>query len=240
MLSVKNLTVEVDGKRLLNQVTLRLALGEKVALFGPNGAGKTTFLMTLLGHPRYRVISGKITFKGQDVTKLPINKRAKLGLAIAFQQPPRIRGVKLNELISLASQGLKKKEIKELARKVNMEKFLDREVNFGFSGGELKRSEIFQLMAMQPSLLLLDEPDSGVDVENIELVGEALNELIKGKSALVITHHGHILDYVKADKAYVLYEGRIACCGKPEKIIQEIKEKGYSGCVKCQELEKEV
>ncbi len=237
MLAVINLSVEVDGKKLLNQVNLRLVEGEKVALFGPNGAGKTTFLMTLLGHPRYKVTSGKIVFKGKDITKLPINKRAQLGLAMAFQHPPHIRGVKLNELIDLASQGFKEAEIKELARQVNMGNFLDREVNFGFSGGEMKRSEIFQLMVMQPSLLLLDEPDSGVDVENIELVGEALNKLVKGKSALIITHHGHILDYVKADKAYVLYDGRVACCGQPEKILQEIKEKGYSGCVKCQELE---
>lgn len=139
-------------------------------------------------------------------------------------------------MIGLAGQSLKAKEIKELARQVNMEKFLDREVNFGFSNGEMKRSEIFQLMAMKPSLLLLDEPDSRVDVENIKLVGEALNKLIKGKSALIITHHGHILDYLKADKAYVLYKERIACCGKPEKILEEINEKGYSGCVKCREL----
>jgi Fe-S cluster assembly ATP-binding protein len=161
-----------------------------------------------------------------------------MGMAIAFQQPPHIRGVKLRELLHIAADGFSERKIKALASEVNMEEFLDREVNFGFSGGEKKRSEILQLMSMNSDLIMLDEPDSGVDIENIEIIGEALQNFLKEKSALVITHHGHILDYIKVNRAYVLYNGRIACCGKPEKIMAQIKEKGYAACAKCEEVKK--
>jgi Fe-S cluster assembly ATP-binding protein len=238
MLSVKDLHVQVEGKTLLKGVSLFISPGEKVALLGPNGAGKTTLLLTLLGHPRYEIKKGEIIFKGKNITHLPINERAKMGMAIAFQQPPHIRGVKLRELLHIAADGLSEKRLESLAQKVNMREFLEREVNFGFSGGEKKRSEILQLMSMNPDLIMLDEPDSGVDIENIEIIGKALQDFLKGKSALVITHHGHILDYIEVNKAYVLYDGKIACCGEPEKILTQVKEKGYAACARCEEAKK--
>jgi Fe-S cluster assembly ATP-binding protein len=238
MLSVKDLNVQVEGKILLRGVSLSISPGEKVALLGPNGAGKTTLLLALLGHPRYKIKKGEIIFKGKNITHFPINERAKMGMAIAFQQPPHIRGVKLRELLHIAADGLSERKIESLAQKVNMREFLEREVNFGFSGGEKKRSEILQLMSMNPDLIMLDEPDSGVDIENIEIIGKALQDFLKGKSALVITHHGHILDYIEVNKAYVLYDGKIACCGEPEKILTQIKEKGYAACAQCEEAKK--
>ncbi len=234
ILEVKNLTVEVDSKKLLKNLSFFIEEGETVALFGPNGAGKSSLLYTLLGFPNYKVKEGKIFFKGQDITGLPVNERVKIGLGVSFQNPPRLRGVKLIDMLKLVGKD-KKNNHQALVRRLKMEGFLSRDVNRGFSGGEIKRSEILQLLVQQPDLALLDEPDSGVDLENIELVGKEIEELVKDHSALLITHHGHILNYISADRALVLYEGRLACQGKPEKILAEIKEKGYSGCVECPE-----
>ncbi len=237
ILEVKNLTVEVDGKRLLKSLSFSIEEGETVALFGPNGAGKSSLLYTILGFPNYKVKEGKILFKGKDITDFPVNERIKIGLGVSFQNPPRLRGVKLIDMLNLVGKE-KNDDYQTLALRLKMDGFLFRDVNRGFSGGEIKRSEILQLLVQQPDLALLDEPDSGVDLENIELVGKEIEELIKDRSALLITHHGHILNYISADRALVLYEGRLACQGKPDKILAEIKEKGYSGCVECPECQR--
>lgn len=232
LLEVKNLAVSIEGRALIRDLSFSLEEGETVALFGPNGAGKSSLLYTILGFPRYKVEKGTIFFKGKDVTFTPTNERVRLGLGVSFQHPPGLRGISLMDMLRIVGRREKEDYIEE-SRRVNMENFLDRNVNIGFSGGEMKRSEILQLLVQQPDLALLDEPDSGVDLENMELLGIEIEELIKERSALIITHQGHILNYVSADRAMLLFDGNIGCQGPPDKILRDIKEKGYGGCVEC-------
>ena len=232
LLEVNGLTVEVSGKRVLEDVNLQIAKGEVHVLFGPNGSGKSTLLMSILGFPAYRVISGEIIFKGKDITNLPINERVSLGINVAFQNPPAIRGVKLGEIIShwIPDQRM----VDNLLEKVNFPReFLKRDVNLGFSGGEIKKSEILQMLAQGGDFLMLDEPDSGVDVENLQLVGRVIDDMLRDRSGLIITHQGHILRFVNVDVAHVLIEGTIACSGKPTKILSQILREGYGWCLKC-------
>ncbi len=232
LLEVKNLTVEVSGKRILEDVNLQIAKGEVHVLFGPNGSGKSTLLMTILGFPAYKVLSGEIIFKGKEITNLPINERVKLGISVAFQNPPAIRGVKLGGIISHWTPD--QEEINRLLERVNFPpEFLRRDVNLGFSGGEIKKSEVLQILAQGGDFLMFDEPDSGVDVENLQLIGRVIDEVLRGRSGLIITHQGHILRFVNADVAHVLIKGTIACSGKPTRILSQILREGYGWCMKC-------
>jgi len=232
LLEVKNLAVEVSGKRILEDVDLQIAKGEVHVLFGPNGSGKSTLLMTILGFPAYKVVSGEIWFKGKEITDLPINERVKLGINVAFQNPPSIRGVKLGGIISHWIH--EENEVNKLLEKVKFPpEFLRRDVNLGFSGGEIKKSEILQLLAQGGDFLMLDEPDSGVDVENLQLIGRVIDEMLMDRSGLIITHQGYILRFVNADVAHVLIEGTIACSGKPTKVLSQILREGYGWCLKC-------
>lgn len=242
MLRVEGLTVEVGGKEIIHSVSLNIGVGETHALFGPNGSGKTTLLMAIMGFPRYQVTKGCILFKGEDITRLPVDERARLGMGIAFQRPPVVRGVKAREMVR-ACMGEREDGpvIDEMATRLNLGELLDREINYGFSGGEIKRSELLQLLAQSPELVLLDEPDSGVDLVNIALVGEMINELLQKErmrtrthAGLIITHTGHILDYVNADKAYVLLDGSLWCQGNARELLASIKSHGYKGCAVCQ------
>ncbi len=243
MLEIKDLTVEVEGKEIVRDLHLNIEEGEVHVLFGPNGCGKTTLLMTLLGFPSYNVTRGRITFKGVDITNLPTNERVKLGMGMSFQHPPEIRGVKLGDMVNIA-QGRKEDVIDEdviaLAKRLNISiDFLNRDVNLGFSGGEVKRSEILQLLAQAPDFIMFDEPDSGVDIENIELIGEIMSELLdrnkmpskRDKSGLIITHSGSIMRHIKADRAHVMLGGRIACSGMPDEITKNVMETGFERCV---------
>jgi len=243
MLEIKDLTVEVEEKEIVRDLNLNIEEGEVHVLFGPNGCGKTTLLMTLLGFPSYKVTKGSITFKGVDITNLPTNERVKLGMGMSFQHPPEIRGVKLGDMVNIA-QGRKEERIDEdviaLAKRLNISiDFLNRDVNLGFSGGEVKRSEILQLLAQAPDFIMFDEPDSGVDVENIELIGEIMSELLdrkklpskREKSGLIITHSGSIMHHIKVDRAHVMLEGRIACSGMPDEITKNVMENGFERCV---------
>ena len=242
MLEIEDLSVEVEGKEIVHDISVNVDIGETLVLFGPNGSGKTTLLMAIMGFPRYRVTKGRIVFKGQDITHLPVDERARMGIGILFQRPPVVRGVKMREMVRAC---LGEREdgyvIDEMAQRLNLVDLLDREVNYGFSGGEVKRSELLQLMAQSPEFVLLDEPDSGVDLVNISLVGEMINELLqkdrmrsRTHSGLIITHTGHILDYVNADRACVLLNGGIWCRGNPREILASIKSHGYEGCAVCQ------
>jgi Fe-S cluster assembly ATP-binding protein len=242
MLEIRNLAVAVEGKRILHDVNLTIRTGETHVLFGPNGSGKTTLLMTIMGFPKYRVTQGSIIFNGKDITKLPLDERARLGIGMSFQRPPVVRGVKTRDMVAACLKGQEKDEgIEKLAEKADLADFLDREINYGFSGGEIKRSELMQLLAQKPELTLLDEPESGVDLVNIALIGELINELLEKHcpirfrrcSGFIITHTGHILDYVDARTGYVMCEGRIGCEGDPHEILKTIKEKGYGECIKC-------
>ena len=242
MLEVEGLTVEVEGKEIIHDISLNVDVGETLVLFGPNGSGKTTLLMAMMGFPRYRVTKGRIVWGGQDITHLPVDERARLGMGILFQRPPVVRGVKTKEMVK-ACLGSKEDGyvIEQMAQRLNLVELMDREVNYGFSGGEVKRSELLQLMAQGPEFVLLDEPDSGVDLVNISLVGEMINELLqkdrmrtRTHSGLIITHTGHILDYVNTDRACVLLDGQIWCRGNPREILASIKSHGYEGCAVCQ------
>jgi len=241
MLQIQNLSVETDGKEILHDVSLFIGAGETHALFGPNGSGKTTLLMTIMGFPRYNVTAGRIFFKGQDITRASLDERARLGIGVSFQRPPVVRGVKTRDLILAAMGGRGNgREIDRMAERLEMQDLMEREVNLGFSGGEIKRSELLQLMAQRPDLALLDEPESGVDLVSIALIGEMINELLqheikrhRTRSGLIITHTGHILDYVHASKGYVLLDGRIRCERDARECLLTIKQRGYKGCIEC-------
>ncbi|MEN2986062.1 MAG: ABC transporter ATP-binding protein [Thermodesulfovibrionaceae bacterium] len=241
MLVVENLYVSVEGIKVLEDINFSLDYGEIAVLFGPNGSGKTTLIMTLMGFPKYKVEKGKIYFKGVDVTDKDLSERAKMGMGISFQRPPIVRGVSLKKLLTIISNG-QKEEILTYAEKLNLTNHLNRNVNEGFSGGEVKRAEILQLLMQKPELIFIDEPESGVDLENIVLIGEMTNHLLgrdqrvkdPKRSAIIITHTGYILDYVNADKGYILFNGKLLCRGNPRDILAEIKKNGYRRCATCQ------
>lgn len=178
MLKLENLSVSINGKQILHDINLHIKPGEVHVFFGPNGVGKSTIIGTIMGFSRYEVTSGKIFFKGVDITEAPVYERAKLGIGVMLQRPPTISGLKLRNMIKIC--GANEDEVEIMAKEMKLDKFLDRPVNDGFSGGEIKRSELLQLMAQQPDLLLLDEPESGVDIESIALVGKISNYIING------------------------------------------------------------
>jgi Fe-S cluster assembly ATP-binding protein len=243
MLDVRDLDVEVDGRQILYDVNLSVGDGETHALFGPNGGGKTTLLMAIMGFPRYKITKGQILFKGEDITTASLDERARLGIGMSFQRPPVVRGVRTADIVTAAAlnRGRETSEsLGDLAQRLNMVDLMDREINYGFSGGEIKRSELLQLMAQAPDLVLLDEPESGVDLVNMALIGQMINELLqkqlhreRWRSCLIITHTGHILDYVRAGKGYVLLNGTIPCERDALEVLDSIKENGYEGCVRC-------
>ena len=243
-MEIKNLSVSVEDKKILNDVNLYVQRGETIVLFGPNGSGKTSFLKTVMGIPQYRVESGSILYKGEEITSRSIDERARSGIGMVFQHPPAVRGVKLKDMLHMCMEknaAFKEERITAAAEKLNFSDFLDRDVNLGFSGGEIKRSELLQLLAQDPQFVMLDEPDSGVDLVNINLVGTVINELLeknkradkRTKAGLIITHAGHILDYVNADRAYVMLNGTVRCFGSPRDILEDIRTKGYEECVRC-------
>jgi Fe-S cluster assembly ATP-binding protein len=244
MIEMKNLTVSVEGKKILNGVNLTIGDGETVVLFGPNGSGKTSLLKTIMGMPQYKVESGNIIYRGNEMTARSIDERARLGIGMVYQNPPAVRGVRLKEMLRICMEKngtYEEERISEAAEKLNLTDFLDRDINLGFSGGEIKRSELLQLFAQNPAFVMLDEPDSGVDLVNINLVGTVINELLEKdkrkdkriKAGLIITHAGYILDYVNADRAYVMLEGTVTCSGNPRDVLEDIRTKGFKGCMQC-------
>jgi len=240
MLQVKNLYVNVGDKEVLHDINLQIDDGETHVLLGPNGSGKTTLLMTLMGYSNYTVTKGSIAYNGEDVTNMHANERAKRGIGMLFQRPPTISGLKLGKMLTAISR-TKQENITEMAKSVHMDKFLERDINKGFSGGEIKRSEVLQLMIQNPDFVMLDEPESGVDLENISLIGTTIGSLLekdkhranRKKSGLVITHTGYILDYLDADKGHVMCDGQIRCHGNPREILKDIKQRGYKECLEC-------
>ncbi|MBW2072695.1 MAG: ABC transporter ATP-binding protein [Deltaproteobacteria bacterium] len=239
MLEVNDLWVEVNDTQVLKGVSFRIPPGETHILFGKNGSGKSTLLMTLMGFRRYKVTQGQIIFKGKDITNLPVNARARMGMGLAFQRPPSIRGVKTRDIFNICNNNGVSCEA--LAEKFQFSDLLDRELNVGFSGGEMKKCEILQLLLQDPDLVLLDEPESGVDLENLEVLGKAINKLLqkylwrqRAKSGLIISHVGFILNYVEADAGYVLMDGRIHCHGNPRELFRGIQRHGYRECIECQ------
>ena len=232
MLQIDDLHVEIAGTPGLKGVRLQIRPGETFRLFGPNGSGKTTLLMTLMGFSGYTVTQGSIRFKGRDVTNAPMYERARLGMGMSFQRPPTIHGLPVRTLLQMCARN-QDVDIDALARRVNFDHFLDRDVNDGFSGGEIKRSEMLQLMAQKPDLVLFDEPESGVDLENMAVIGQTAKRLLSGrqaedpdgcrgrqplksdKSGLVITHTAYILETVHAYRGPAMYEGPLCRDGPP-------------------------
>ncbi len=250
MLSISDLAISVNGQQILKKIDLHIDTGETLVLFGPNGSGKTTLLMALMGFEKYKIDRGEIRLKDQDITHLPTWERVKLGLGMMFQRPPTVKGVDVRTLAQLA--GASDKNIEQLSQRLNSTGLLDRSVNEGFSGGEIKRSELLQLAAQQPDLLLLDEPESGVDVESIGMIGAAVNDLLhenvigenqhltekerhkqRRRSGLIITHTGYILDYISADRGIVFLDGHVVCEDHPLEILKTIRKKGFEECKKC-------
>jgi Fe-S cluster assembly ATP-binding protein len=242
MLEIKQLAVAVEDKEILHDINMTIHTGETHVLFGPNGSGKTTLLLALMGFPKYKVIEGEIRFHGENITDLPLDERARLGIGLSFQRPPVVRGVKTRDIVAACLGGRgDERIISDLAREADLSDLMGREINYGFSGGEIKRSEMMQLLAQRPELALLDEPESGVDLENIAVIGRLINGILEKECpirlrksmGLIITHTGHILEFVNARTGYVMLNGRIGCEGDPHEILATIKSHGYGDCVNC-------
>lgn len=241
MLEVKNLHATINGKEILKGINLVIKTGEVHAIMGPNGSGKSTLSAVLVGNPMYEVTQGEVTFNGKDLLAMPPEDRAHEGLFLSFQYPVEIPGVSMTNFMRAAInekrkyQGLEPmsagdfiKLMKEKRKVVELDsKLSNRSVNEGFSGGEKKRNEIFQMAMLEPTLSILDETDSGLDVDALRVVAEGVNKLKRpDTSTIVITHYDRLLDLIKPDIVHVLFNGRIVKTGGPE-LAKDIEEKGY-------------
>lgn len=232
MLELRNLTVAIEDTPILQDVDLTLPEGELHVLLGPNGSGKSSLLATIMGLPPYRIVSGEILFDGTPIQNLDLNERAELGIGLAYQRPPSLDGVTVRSFA--AALGAADRLDAEAAA-LDLTGFLARDMNVGFSGGEIKRWEVLKLVLQDPRLLLFDEPESGVDLEHVIAVGDAIRRVVsapdrKGRpcSGLVITHTGLILNHVQADRAHILKDGRILHSGDPQALFGHIQKEGYT------------
>ena len=243
LLELKDVTVYTsDGRKLLDKVNLELNEGEVILLFGPNGVGKSSLLASIMGVGGYKV-EGDIIFKGKRINDLSPDERAKLGIGLAFQKSPQFKGLKLADLLKKLAEmyNVPEDELNRLIKELRMDYLLERDVNRGFSGGETKRTELLALALQKPQLSLIDEPDSGVDVDAIRSIAETINLILerderikdRKRSAIIITHSGLILEHVSADKGYILLDGKIVCSANPMEIFKNIREHGYARCKTC-------
>jgi len=243
MLRVEGLSVRVKEREILREVNLEVGEGEIIALLGPNGSGKSTLLHAIMGRPGYEV-SGRIIFNGLDITGMSASERAKLGIGFMMQIPPALKGVKLRDLIKKLSKiyGTDQDILRRISGELRIEGLLDRELHRGFSGGEMKKVELLLLAAQNPKLALLDEPDSGVDLESLPIIGKVLNEIVgasdskarEKRSAIIVTHMGKILKYVRSvNRAYIILNGEVRCFGNPVDLIEDIERYGFSECLRC-------
>ena len=241
MLEIKNLHARVEGKEILKGVDLTIRDGEIHALMGTNGAGKRTLSNVIVGHPKYEVTEGSITFNGQDLLAMTPEERSHAGIFLSFQLPVEIAGVSMTNFMraavnarreALKQEPLKSTEFLKLMRDTQKlvdidKKLVSRSVNEGFSGGEKKRNEIFQMAMLQPTFCILDETDSGLDVDALRVVAEGFNKLRTPQtSAIVITHYQRLLDYIRPDFVHVLLDGKIVKTAGPE-LAKEIEDKGF-------------
>lgn len=230
MLDIKNLCVEVDGKPILKGLNLSIEKGQIHAIMGPNGAGKSTLARILAGHPAYEVTSGEVWFKGEDLLDMDPEDRARRGLFMSFQYPLEIGGVTNRQFLEAAmkAQGKEGNIDEKLAMLEMRPEFLERNINEGFSGGEKKRNEILQMALFNPDLAILDETDSGLDIDAMRIVAKGVNEMRNKDNALIIiTHYQRLLDYIKPDFVHVLADGKIVRTGGPE-LALELERQGYA------------
>ena len=235
---IKDLYARCEAKEILKGLNLTIQAGETHALMGPNGSGKSTLSNVIMGHPAYEVTGGEIWFKGQNVVELDPEERARLGLFMAFQYPVAIPGVSVAKFLKSAldaragdqkvSTAAYLKELKENLAYLEMDPvFLNRFLNEGFSGGEKKRMEILQMLMLKPAMAIMDETDSGLDIDALRIVSKGVNKLVNpGFGLLVITHYERILRYIKPSHIHVLMDGRIAYSGGPD-LVKELETKGY-------------
>ncbi|MFO7951853.1 MAG: ABC transporter ATP-binding protein [Bacillota bacterium] len=242
MLEVIDLNVNVDGEEILKGVSLKIPKGETHILLGPNGSGKTTLLKAIMGMGTFQT-TGRILLDQEDLTGLPVDERARRGIGIALQKSPVVPEVTLGGLLEMIRKKNGNGKLEDRIEALNCNYLLNRGVNQNFSGGEMKRSEMLQLIAQNPKLVLVDEPESGVDLDNVAVIGEAFKSLIKpakeiekSRSALVITHTGRIMEYLNADRGYVLVGGRIVCAGNPWDLFEEVNRHGFEGCLECRKF----
>ena len=227
MLKIENLHASINGKEILKGVNLTVRDGEVHAIMGLNGAGKCTLSNVIVGHPAYEVTAGSITFNGKDLLALKPEERAHEGIFLSFQQPVEIPGVSMVNFMRAALNAKRKYRGEEPLAAADFLKLTSRSVNEGFSGGEKKRNEIFQMAMLEPLLSILDETDSGLDVDALRIVAEGFNKLrTPQSSAIVITHYQRLLDYLKPDIVHVLIGGRIVKTAGPE-LALEIEERGF-------------
>jgi len=235
-LEIKNLKVKGNGQEILKGVNLKIKKGECQALLGPNASGKSTFVQVIAGNPKYQISRGKIIFRGKEITKLPPEKRTKLGIALAWQNPPAIKGIRLDRLLKKINLGLKGPK-RKFGSKLDFDgNLLSRQVNLDFSGGEKKMSELLQVLSLNPQLVILDEIDSGLDIKRLEKVAKIIKRELTDKkvSVLLITHWGQILNYLKPDWTQVMLNGKIICKERNfRKVLRTIKKYGYEKCEKC-------
>lgn len=241
MLQIKNLHAQVEDKSILNGIDLEVKAGEVHAIMGPNGSGKSTLANVIAGKEEYEVEKGQILFDGKDIDELSADERAHLGIFLSFQYPVEIPGVSVTNFIKTAinetrkAKGLEDMPANELLKKIREKsellgidrKFLSRSVNTGFSGGEKKRTEIFQMAMLEPKLAILDETDSGLDIDALRIVASGVNKFKNQDNAvIVITHYQRLLDYIIPDFVHVIHNGKIVKSG-PKELAHELEEKGY-------------
>lgn len=241
MLSIENLHAQVEGKKILNGIDLDIKAGEVHAIMGPNGSGKSTLSAAIAGHQDYDVTKGAMILEGEDLSELDAEERAHKGIFLSFQYPVEIPGVSVTNFIKTAinanrkAKGFEDMPAKEMLQKIREKsnlleidsRFLSRSLNEGFSGGEKKRNEIFQMAMLEPKLSILDETDSGLDIDALKIVANGVNKLRSKENAiLVITHYQRLLEYIVPDFVHVLFDGKIVKSGTKDLAIQ-LEEKGY-------------
>jgi Fe-S cluster assembly ATP-binding protein len=243
MIKIRSLSVNVEGKKVLKNVNMEIPEKEIHLLLGPNGSGKTSLMKTIMGYPEYNVTGGEIIMKGKSLEQSDLTDRARIGIGLAEQHPPSISGVKLEMLLDyiLKKDPERRNYMIELIKSINLDSLLNRNINDGLSGGEIKKSELLLLIARQPCFAMLDEPDSGVDIDSLELLSILINRLFspnseipaKRNTGLIITHSKYILDKVRVDKAHVILSGEIVCSGNPYIIMEKIIKSGFDSCAEC-------
>ena len=241
MLKVNNLHASVEGNEIIRGINLEVKSGEVHAIMGPNGSGKSTFANVLMGNPTYEVTKGSVEYMGEDITDSPADKRAKKGIFMAFQYPEAIPGVTIVTMLKAALSNITDTELTTIELRLKVADsmkdlglepdFVDRYLNEGFSGGERKRNEILQLAVLEPRLAILDETDSGLDVDGLKIVGDGVDQLRnKDRSFLIVTHYQRLLNYIKPDYVHVFINGDIVETGNYE-LSKKLEQEGYDSYI---------